>query len=66
MATKADVRRLEAIVSNLEGFILDSGGEDRSHYKMDLVRFHSDLATGKRLLARIETVLERAKLEATR
>lgn len=56
--TNADIRRLEAIVPNLEEFIMDSGGEDRSACKMDLLRYRAYLDQAKGLRLRIEHYIE--------
>lgn len=48
-ATLRDVTRLSAIVDNLRLFIHDSAGENRSLYRMDLMRFEKLLDDGRNL-----------------
>lgn len=56
-ATQRDVRRLTSIVNNLDSFITDSCGEDRSRLRVDLMRYRSLLATSIELEGRISEAL---------
>lgn len=52
--TRQDIRRLEAIVKNLEEFIQFAHGEDRSRYKLDLMKWQTILADGRSVEGKIE------------
>jgi len=49
-ATKTDIQHLEMVVGGLRGFTAQSGGEDRRHLRMDVIRFESLLAEAEGLL----------------
>lgn len=59
-ATNRDIARLISIVRHLDAFIEDSHGEDRSLFRIDLMRFRSMLSEGLELKKTIEKVLESA------
>ena len=54
-----DVARLSLIVENMEMFIRDSGGEDRSIFKIDLLKWKAILEDGRNLIQRIQRTIEK-------
>lgn len=61
-ATDRDITRLDTIAANLALFIDDSQDENRSHYRMDLLRFRVRLIEARELRTKILAKL--AELEA--
>lgn len=59
--TKADIARLVAICKNLESFIQNSGGEDRSFLKMNLLKYRGLLASADTLAGVIRSRIEDAE-----
>jgi hypothetical protein len=52
-ATEKDIERLVAITRNLDAFIRDSLGEDRSAFRTDLVKYQGLLEQAEGLHVRI-------------
>jgi len=52
--TLNDIDNLNLIVDGLSGFIHHSGGENRSHFRADHMRYQALLAEAKRLQVKIE------------
>jgi hypothetical protein len=53
-ATVLDLAHLGNIIVNLRAFMRDSNGEDRSHLKIDLMRYEEYQAEGLALKDKIE------------
>jgi len=60
-ATQADIRRLTAIVQNMGDFIAFPHDEDRSRFKMDLMKWETFLDVARRLEAAIKRALDERK-----
>lgn len=59
-AAVRDISRLEAIVDNLNNFILDSAGEDRSGFKADLFKYEALMMQARNLRGRILSAQRKA------
>lgn len=53
--TQIDIQRLRSIVYNLEKFIYESGGENRSFLRGDLVKYEGLLKHAETLESKIQT-----------
>lgn len=57
-ATCEDIDRLQAVVENLTRFITESHGEDRSRWRIDVMRFESLLGKALKLKDAIKLRLD--------
>lgn len=62
--TRRDFSRLNTIVENLKLFIKDSGGEDRSFLKPELMKFERLLVQAEQLMPQIENQLQALRTAA--
>lgn len=58
-ATKNDISALEFITHNIRLFMVESGGEDRSDFRVDLMKWESLLSQARLLMTKIEAAKER-------
>lgn len=57
-ATDRDIERLDRIVKNLRSFITDCGEEDRSEFKLDVMKYETLLGRARRLRTTIALAME--------
>jgi len=58
-STNRDIGRLQLIVRGIEGFMKDSGDEDRSSFRMDLFKYETLLEMALKFRRLIQEAIEK-------